>query len=358
MTPSLKPYAQLAAVVIVVVGCAAVLLPFLPALLFSAVACSSTWPLYLRCRQALGGRASWAALVMTLLLVVLVIGPSTLLALSLADNLSALVDAVRESLGRGPLMPPEWLKSVPLIGEPLDSYWHRLAASRDEVVALLKSLAEPARAMLVGAGKAVGSGLLNLVLATFIAFFFYRDGELLIGSVRRVLGRLAGGLGDELLTTIDNTVTGVVQGMFGTALAQAVVAMTGFVIAGVPAALLLGAATFFLSMVPVGPPLIWGGATLWLIGQDRIGWAVFMATWGLLVISSIDNVVKPYLISRSSSLPLLLIVLGVFGGIIAFGFIGLFIGPPMLAVGLTLVQMWTAHPRERAPDEAAARDGP
>jgi predicted PurR-regulated permease PerM len=117
--------------------------------------------------------------------------------------------------------------------------------------------------------------------------------------------------------------------------------MIGFVIAGVPAPLLLGMATFFLSMIPVGPPLVWGGATLWLFYQDSVGWAIFMFVWGLVVISSIDNFVKPYLISRSSSLPLLLIVLGVFGGIIAFGFIGIFIGPPMLAVGLTLIQLWT-----------------
>jgi len=135
-----------------------------------------------------------------------------------------------------------------------------------------------------------------------------------------------------------------VHGIFGTALAQALVALAGFWVAGVPGALVLAAATFFLSMIPVGPPLIWGGATIWLFQQDQPGWGVFMLLWGLLAISSIDNVVKPLLISRHSALPMLLIVLGVFGGIAAFGFIGIFIGPPMLAVGLNLVQMWTARP--------------
>ncbi|HSW07263.1 AI-2E family transporter [Aquabacterium sp.] len=356
MNLRLPQYAQLAAVVVVVVGCYQVLSPFIPALLFSAVACSSSWPLYVRLRRALAGRSAAAALLMTLLLVVLVVGPSAVLAFSLADDVTSAVDAIKALLDQGPLMPPDWLKSLPLIGEPLDTYWHRLAASREELAAALKSLIEPARGLLLGAGKAVGAGLLQLVLATFICFFFYRDGDALVQASRRVLQKLAGALGEELLATIDNTVTGVVHGIFGTALAQAAVAVTGFLLAGVPAALALGAATFLLSMVPIGPPLVWGGATIWLFYQGSLGWAIFMFFWGLLVISSIDNFVKPYLISRSSSLPLLLIVFGVFGGIIAFGFIGIFIGPPMLAVGLTLLRLWTTRPP--APDPAAQHAAP
>ena len=332
MEISLRQYAQLAAVTIVVVGCWLVLHPFVPAIMFAAVACGASWPLYLRLRAWMRGRASLAALSMTLLLVVLVIGPSTLLAFSLAGNATALIDAVRDALDHGPIMPPDWLKNVPLVGTWLDGYWHRLAASREELVALLKSLIDPARALLVGAAKAVGQSVLQLSLAAFVSFFFYRDGEAIVGAIRNVLRRLAGGLGEELLGTIANTVTGVVNGIFGTATS-----------ACVPAAFVLGTATFILSMVPIGPPLIWGGAAVWLVQQDAIGWAVFMVAWGVLVISSIDNFVKPYLISRSSSLPILLIVFGVFGGIIAFGFIGVFIGPPVLAVGLTLVQFWAAR---------------
>jgi predicted PurR-regulated permease PerM len=192
--------------------------------------------------------------------------------------------------------------------------------------------------------------LLQLALASFIGFFFYRDGEALMRGTRRVLAKLAGKLGDELLDTIGKTVTGVIHGVFGTALAQALVALAGFLIAGVPAPFLLAAATFFLSIVPFGPPLVWGSAAVWLAYHGQIGWAIFMALWGLLAISTIDNLVKPYLISRSSHLPLLLIVLGVFGGVVAFGFIGVFIGPPVLAVGLTLIQLWIA----RRPQEGAA----
>jgi len=342
----LHQYAQLAAVVIVLVGGYLVLHPFVPAILFSAVLCSATWPLYVRLRKALWGRSTLAALAMVLLLSALLIGPSVLLAVSLADDVTAMVEAGKAALQSGPIQPPAWLREVPLVGEMLADYGQRLVSRSESLAAQLQGLLVPARNFLVGAGKAVGQGLLQLALAMFIVFFFYRDGEALALALRKALDRLAGGLGGELLQTIHTTVTGVVHGIFGTALAQAVVALVGFLIAGVPAPFWLAVATFFLSVLPIGPPLVWGGATVWLAFQGQIGWAVFMAVWGLLAISTIDNFVKPYLISRSSELPLLLIVLGVFGGVFAFGFIGIFIGPPVLAVGLTLVQLWIARSLE------------
>jgi predicted PurR-regulated permease PerM len=349
MNQSLQHYARLAAVVIVVVGCWQVLRPFVPALLFAAVVCTASWPLYRRMLGAVGGRATVASLLMTLLLVVLVIGPTSLLALSLADDVARMFDGARHLLDQGPIQPPAWLAGVPLVGEALDDYWHRIAESREELNALLKSLFEPTRTVLIGAGKAIGGSLLQLTFATFIAFFFFRDGEQLVRAARTILTKLAGDLGETLLSTISGTVVGVVHGIFGTALAQAAVALLGFLIAGVPGAVALSAATFLLSMIPVGPPLVWGGAAIWLFVQGSVGWGIFMIAWGLFVISSIDNVMKPYLISRASSLPLLLILLGVFGGIVAFGFIGIFIGPPMLAVGLTLVQLWaTVEPKPGA----------
>ncbi len=335
-------FARLAAIAIVAVSCYEVLHPFIPAILFAVVVCTSTWPLYLRLRRALRERSRLAALLMVLLLLVLVIGPSALLAVSLVDNVSAIVDATRTFLNRGPIQAPAWLMQIPLIGERLNDYWQGLASGGEETVALFKQLLEPTRNFLLRAGNAIAQSLLQMLFAVFIGYFFYRDGEALIQTLRNGLTRLAGGLGEELLGTIHASVAGVVHGIFGAALAQGVVATIGFLIAGVPGALLLGSITFFLSLVPIGPPLLWGGATVWLAYQGSYGWAIFMALWGVFVISSIDNLVKPYLISRGSSMSLLLVTLGVFGGIVTFGFIGLFIGPPILAVGLTLVRLWTA----------------
>ncbi len=347
-TPAAAPQrlhqiAQLAAIAIVAAGCYLVLHPFISAILFAAVVCSSTWPLYLHLRRVLWNRRALSALAMTLLLIVIVIGPTVMLAANLAENAGAMFEAGKAALNGGPIKPPAWLRTIPLAGDLLADYWQRLGAGGGSLLALSKGLLEPARAFLVGAGKVVGDGLVQLTLASFIGFFFYRDGEALILVVRKTLDSVAGGLGEELLETVDSTVTGVIQGLFGTGLAQALVAYAGFFIAGVPGAFLLGAATFFLSVLPIGPPMVWGGAGLWLLYTGEIGWAIFMALWGLFAISSIDNLLRPYLISRSSKLPLLLIVLGVMGGMSAFGFIGLFIGPPVLAIGLTLLQLWIAR---------------
>ena len=143
---------------------------------------------------------------------------------------------------------------------------------------------------------------------------------------------------------------GVVYGILGTALAQAVMAGIGFVMAGVPGAGVLTLLTFFLSVVPMGPPLIWGPAALWLFHEGSTGWGVFMLIWGVGV-SSIDNVVKPWLISQGSAMPFLLILLGVLGGALAFGFIGVFLGPTLLAVGFRLVEEWVSG-KSTAPDPA------
>ena len=128
--------------------------------------------------------------------------------------------------------------------------------------------------------------------------------------------------------------------LFRSALAQGLLAGIGLAIAGVPAAPLLGLAVFFLSIVPVGPPIVWGSAALWLLWNDSLGWAVFMALWGVFVISGVDNVLKPYLISRGGNLPLVVVLLGVFGGVLAFGFMGLFLGPTLLAVAYSLLGDW------------------
>lgn len=341
MEQRLQQFAQLAAITGVIVGCYQILHPFIPAILFAVVVCISTWPLYVRLRAALRGKSTLAALLMVLLLIVLVIGPSALLAFSLTDNVTTIVEAAKALLNHGPIPTPTWLKEMPIIGAQLDGYWQGLAAGGEEAVTMFKRLLAPAKDLLLISGKTIGQSLLQMTFAAFIGFFFFRDGDSLIQTLRVGLEKLAGTIGAQLLTTIHGTVAGVVHGIFGTALAQALVAWIGFLIAGVPGAFLLGVATFFLSMVPIGPPLIWGGATFWFVSQGAIGWAIFMALWGFFAISSIDNLVKPYLISRGSGLPLLLIVLGVFGGIVAFGFIGIFIGPPLLAVGLTLARLWT-----------------
>jgi predicted PurR-regulated permease PerM len=342
MDRQLERSAQIAALVALVVGCFLVLRPFITGILFAAVICSSTWPLYLRLRRMVRGESTVAALLMAMALVVLVIVPLAVLAGSLAGSFGNAVDWAKARIEAGPIELPGWVVTLPLIGSAADEYWHRLVGSREEVLALVRRLLEPARAFFIAAGAILGQGLLQMTLTAFVAFFFYRDGEAIMARIRTGMSRLVGGFGGNIVDTVRNTSDGVVYGMLGTAIAQGLVAGIGFAIASVPAAVLLGAATFVLSLVPMGPPLVWGGAAIWLFSEGRTGWAIFMVLYGALVVSSIDNFLKPILISRGASLPLVLVLLGVFGGVIAFGFVGIFLGPVFLAVGYALLLRWTA----------------
>lgn len=345
MVKRFENFAQLAAIFILLAGCFLVLRPFLTATLLAAVVCVTTWPLYLWILHRMKGRKNTAALTMTLSLVLVIILPVALAAYNLADNITDTYNGIKLAAANGPPEPPAWLKEVPIIGESVSEYWHRIATSREEMNNLAKRLLEPARNFLLAVGILLGQGVLEMSLAAFVSFFFYRDGVALVHFLNVTMDRVGGTHVENVLGIINNTVRGVMYGLLGTALAQGLVATIGFAIAGVPAAMLLGVATALLSLIPVGPPLIWGGAAIWLFYQGTVGWGIFMLLWGLFLISTVDNVVKPMLISRGSNLPFILVLFGVMGGVLAFGFVGVFIGPTLLAVAFSLIQEWTARNR-------------
>jgi predicted PurR-regulated permease PerM len=202
---------------------------------------------------------------------------------------------------------------------------------------------------------ALGSGLVQLALSILIAFFFFRDGSVLAKTLTTAVEWIGGEPGKHLLEAAGKTVRGVVYGILGTALVQAILAGIGFLIAGVPGAALLALLTFFLSVVPVGPPLVWVPAALWLFSKGSTGWGIFILIWGAFY-STIDNFIKPWLISQGSAMPFLLIFFGVIGGALAFGFIGVFIGPTLLAVGYRLVEVWAATHRVAATADVAPQN--
>jgi len=306
-------FAKIAAAFILVAGCFLVLRPFLSATLLATVLCITTWPLYLWLLHRLKGRQIIAALTMTLSLVFIIILPLALVAYNLADNVTAFYEGIKQAIDSGPLEPPVWLKQIPIAGEAADAYWQLLATNHEEVIALEKRLLEPIKDFLLAWGMLLGQGVMEMSLAAFVCFFFYRDGVALVRFLNAAMDRVAGTYAANVLGIIDNTVRSVMYGLLGTALAQGIVATIGFALAGVPAALLLGLVTSLLSLIPVGPPLIWGGAAAWLFYQGAVGWGIFMLLWGFFLISGVDNVLKPLLISRGSNLPFFLILFGVLG---------------------------------------------
>jgi predicted PurR-regulated permease PerM len=199
-----------------------------------------------------------------------------------------------------------------------------------------------ARSWLIDAGLAVGQGVTQVLLSAFLTFFLLRDAPVLSERLAVTVERLAGDRGRHLIKVAGDTVRGVIFGILGTAIAQALVAGFGFWIAGVPGAVLLSVLTFFFAVVPFGPPLIWLPAALWLFAQGRTGMGVFMLVWGVLAISSVDNFLRPYLISQGSKMPFALIFCGVIGGALAFGLVGVFLGPTLLAVAFRLIAEWSA----------------
>jgi predicted PurR-regulated permease PerM len=343
-----KRLAQIALVVLLIIGCIAVLLPFIGAILFAFVIWVCTWELYRnRLLPRLRQNNTLGASLMLLVLVLILLVPTLFLAGSLASGADGLIGQVKPYFEGGlPADPPPWLAALPLIGGAINDFWHELAGSREALNALLAQLIDPTRQFLLAAGVVVANGLLQLALVLFVVFFLYRDGATVASALYVGARKLGGELGEGMVEKARETVLGVMLGIVGTAAAQGTVAMLGFLIAGVPQAVLLGFATFFLSMIPVGPPLIWGGAAFWLYGQDQIGWAIFMALYGFFIISSIDNLVKPVLMARGAGLSILLIALGVFGGVLVFGFIGIFLGPVLLALGHMLLLRWL---REETP---------
>jgi predicted PurR-regulated permease PerM len=355
-TSRFEQYARLAAAALLVLGCVLVLQPFVGAILFAGVLVFSTWPAFTFLRDRWGGRSSLAALALVMILVVAIALPVALAAQSLIVYSPAMVEAVRVFFDqRKTVELPGFIRDLPLVGSSIVEYWSLLLQSREELLSLGRRLADPAKAMFLALGGAVGQGLIQILLALFVAFFFYRDGDRVRRLMSEGMARLAGReQGTVLLATTQSAVKGVVYGLLGTALAQAFVAFVGFLIAGVPGAAVLSALTFILSLVPMGPVLIWGGAAAWLYATDQVGWSIFMLVYGAAVISSVDNFVKPILMSRAGNLSMLLVVLGVFGGAIAFGFIGLFVGPALLAVAWNLVKAWLDRPdalQARAPVE-------
>lgn len=337
--------AGLTMLTLLAVGCLVVLRPFLSAILWALILCFSTWPIYTWVLSKLDGRPTAAAMVMTILVALVLVVPLAVLGATLAEHVAGVVQVVRELLEEGLPEPPDWVLDVPLFGEDLHGQWLRLAHNDAAFAMTVEPYVGRARDWMLRSGANLGQGAIELTLSVLICFFFYRDGREAAAKLHSGVRRLAGDRAQHLLDVTGSTIKGVVYGIMGTAFAQGSLAGIGLWIAGVPGALLLGFLTFILSLIPGGPPFVWLPATAWLFYSGSPGWGIFMGFWGLVVVSGVDNVIKPWLISRESRLPILLVFLGVLGGVIAFGFIGIFLGPTLLAVGFTLLQQWVSSTR-------------
>lgn len=329
-------------------GCLLVLRPFLSALAWAAILAYTTWPIFCALRDRLGLPAGFAALVMVIAEFLLIGLPLVFAAPTGSQDVQALRGLGERLVTEGIPATFAFLGSIPYIGEFLSGWLSGLDSTFAGLLDLIRPYAGTLAQFAWGAVLAVLSGIAELLLAIVLAFFFYRDGPLMAQHAHKVMERLAGEQGRRMLALTADVTRGVVYGLLGTAVAQGVLAGLGFWIAGVPQPLLLGVITGVISVLPVGAPIIWIPATIWLFVQGSWGWGLFMGLYGGLVVSSVDNIIRPWLISRGADLPLLLTLLGAIGGVLAFGILGLFLGPVLLAVGYTLLKDWAEDGARRA----------
>ena len=302
----------------VAIGCVLVLYPFLSALLWAGILVYTTWPVYDWLREHLRLPRVGASLLMVLLTAIVLVLPIAVAAPSSADDVSH-------------------LRHV-MIGTTLGDLWNRWAADISVMLEALRPyfgiVVEDGLGLLLG----IANGVLMFLLSLFAAFFFYVYGEPIADRLRLLLHRIAGVQADRLITVTGATVRGVVYGILGTAVVQGILTAFGLWLSGVPRPVLLGGIAGVLSVLPIGAPVVWIPAALWLMGSGHLGWGIFLAIYGGGAITGADSLIRPWFISRGAQLP--------------FGLLGIFLGPVLLGIGYTLVNEWArgADPREAAID--------
>jgi predicted PurR-regulated permease PerM len=327
-----------------------VLQPFLGPLIWATMVVVASWPLMLRVQAWVGGRRWLAVTLMTLLLLLLFVVPLVLAIATIVGNADQLIEWARlATTWRMPEQAPEWLRRLPVLGASVDGLWAQAAALglRDLMPRLSPYAGDLTRWFVAEVGN-VGVLVLQFLLTLLLAAVMYAHGEEAARQVRLFAHRLAGERGDGAVLLAGGAIRGVAVGVGGTAMVQALMGGFGLVVAGVPAATLLTAVMLMLSIAQIGPVPVLLGAAAWVFYEGSTGWAIALLVWAGIV-GTIDNVVRPVLIRLGADLPLILIFAGVIGGLFAFGLVGIFVGPVVLAVGYTLLEAWMHERDDEAP---------
>ena len=320
-----------------------ILRPFLPALIWATMTVIATWPLMLSVEKKFWHRRGLAAAAMTIVFLLMFVLPVSLAIGTIVQNADEIVNWLKSLGNLATPEAPDWLKRLPYVGTKLAFRWQQIAANAPEE---LRSRLLPHVGTLLGwfAGQVgnLGSLLLHFLLTLGIAAVLYLRGEAAAAGVYGFARRIAGQRGEESIRLAAQAIRAVAMGVVVTAIVQSALAWIGLAVAGVPHAAFLTAVTFVLAVAQVGPGPVLLACAFWLWWSGEPGWAAALFLWGLVAGVS-DNFLRPILIRKSGNLSLLLIFPGVIGGLIAFGFIGIFIGPMVLVVAYTLLAAWVAE---------------
>jgi predicted PurR-regulated permease PerM len=317
-----------------------------------------TWPLYARLARAAPGMRNLTALVMTIALAAAFVVPVIWLVLMLKEDVWLAYLMLRDEYSIDKLRLPDFVMAIPWLGEQLQTLLDTLAGDHETLRRQVLIWVEPWLGQIGTIAGNVTQVVANMALALVTVFFCYRDGAVLAQQSRQVLGLFVGPRAQRYVNAIGDTTKAVVYGIVLTALAQGTLAGLGYWVAGVRASALLGGVTALVALVPFGTPFVWGSVGLWLIVTGHTTAGIGLLLWGALVVSAIDNFIRPIVISSATRIPFLFVMFGVIGGLIAFGAVGLFLGPVILAVLLALWHEWLEGARAPSAGSTDQDGGP
>lgn len=300
---------------------------------------TATWPVMLKAEKWMWGKRGLAVAVMTLAILVIFIIPFSLAISAIIENADRISSWVRMLEKMAVPALPGWVSGIPIVGQKLAIAWQNAAAGPDGVSARLAPHAGKILSWFLSQAGSVGMIAMQFLLTIIIAAVFYTKGEIVSANILRLARRLGGQHGEEVAILASQTVRGVALGVVGTALVQSLLGGLGLAISGVPAAAVLTGIMFMLCVAQLPPALVLIPALIWLYYNGEPAWGTVLLACTVLV-STIDNILKPLLIRMGADLPLFLIFAGVIGGLVTFGIVGLFIGPVVLAVTYRLLELW------------------
>jgi predicted PurR-regulated permease PerM len=330
-----------------------ILHPFLPAIIWATMVVVATWPVLRWAQSMLWNSRALAVTVMTLVLLLLFMVPMALAIGTIVQNSDQIVEWTKSIANFHIPAPPEWIARVPLVGDKAAAAWQQAVDSSGKE--LMEKLAPYAGAMVKWATSKFGSiGLLfvQFLLTVIIAAVMYAGGESAADAVKRFGRRLAGPRGENIVVLAGQAIRGVALGVGVTAVVQSALGGIGLAIVGIPFAGFLTAVMLMLCIAQLGPGLVMFPAVIWVYWSGDTGWGTFLLIWSVIVVA-LDNFLRPVLIKLGADLPLLLILAGVIGGLFAFGLVGIFVGPVVLAVAYTLLGEWISEEEDPGEDEKA-----
>jgi predicted PurR-regulated permease PerM len=331
-----------------------ILRPFLAATIWATMIVATTWPIQRGLQSRLWGKRWLATTIMTAALLLVFVAPFSAAIGTIVANASEIVDwTSRFSEVKLP-QPPEFVEKIPVVGDKAAKVWREYAdKGSEELAEIVKPYATRVASWFVAEVGNFGLVTIQFLLTVVIAAILYMTGDDAARWVRRFGRRLAGERGDQVVRLAGQAIRGVALGVVVTALVQSVLGGIGLAIAGVPFAAMLTAVMFMLALAQIGPFPVFLGALVWLWWQGNTGWFVALLIWTIAV-GSLDNILRPILIKKGADLPLLLIFAGVIGGLFAFGLLGLFVGPVLLAVAYTLLDAWVKEASDADAPEGGA----